>query len=164
MEGTSTANGHSEEVVPGIWRRLLTTPHRILEYRLEDISAVSLKHWGAVALQTLQSWPKDQPYLALHDVSATRVGLKYIVMVKYEANNIVITQDAWQHAKPMLMQWAGFKGRVALLFNTSQSGNLAALTTMRRAGVSDGLNIQYRNFFNREKALAWLSTPDNQQG
>jgi len=129
---------------------------RIIVYRLTSIVRETLNAWVDTVAQRLQTWPKDRPYLALHDISSRRVGLSYLALVNYQVFNLGVTASGWEKVEPILAQRPNFSARVALLFGLTHSGHLGQVLTQRSSANTRVCDITFQSFFDREQALNWL--------
>lgn len=145
-----------EEPFPGIIREWFSN-HKIVVYRPESMLATDVSNWADGVSQVLQAWPENMPYLALHDISAPRIGLAYVTIVKYDIFNIGITAAGWRQAQDILANRGHFKARIALLFGLSHSGHLSQTLTHHRKRERSDLDIEFETFFEREQALEWLT-------
>jgi hypothetical protein len=126
---------------------------QIIAYKLLLADEAVVQSWGAYVSETLANWPSNQPYLALHDLSAPGVGVFYMVYRNYDILNFAITpNNPTAHASLAQHQHLA---RVAIILSLSLSGR----TTYQVASPpnADNNSIIYRGFFKRDQALAWLA-------
>jgi hypothetical protein len=143
-----------EEAKPGIiceWY----FDRQIVGYRIQSVSQKLLDDWMKLVLTHLDTWDKNQPYLALHDISGKGVSVQYATLSNFELMNIGITAAGRDKSTEIFDQHPDFRARVALCFNYTVSGQVSQVVTERIKGQHPA--IHYKAFFNRDKALYWLS-------
>lgn len=147
----------TEEVHTGIVREWFNEK-RIVAYRITAMTAQIVDAWADIVVDSLKAWPKDRPYLALHDLSQPGVSLQYAALVNFDMMNIGITMPGRILAEEIFDQHEVFKAKVAINFNLSLSGqtNRTLLNFLGR----ENPNIRYKTFYNRNKALTWLAKTD----
>lgn len=128
----------------------------IVLYRLIGVSHDIINNWAKLVLDTLETWDKTKPYLAIHDLSQPGISLQYAAMVNFDMMNIGITLEGRIAAEEIFDNYADWKGFVAVNFNLSLSGqtNRTLMNFLNR----NHPGIQYRSFYNRSKCVRWLST------
>jgi hypothetical protein len=126
----------------------------VVLYRLTAISMDVVENWAKYVLQTLETWDKNKPYLAVHDLSQPGISLQYAALVNFDMTNIGITGDGRVLAELLVDQHPEFKALVAVNFNLSLSGqtNRTLISFLNRIHPS----IQYKTFYNRTKCIRWL--------
>lgn len=143
-----------DEVFPGIIREWFND-RQLVAYRLTRVSPTILDAWSEYVLTTLDTWTKERPYLALHDVSSAGVSLQYATLVKFDMMNIGVTNDGRLKAEEFFNQHRDFRARVAISFNLSVSGQVSQTVIDRLKEKHP--SIQYKTFFLRDRALTWLA-------
>lgn len=142
-----------EKPYPGIIREWYNDTDIAL-YKITGVTQEVIDNWAQLVIDTLQAWPKDKPYLAVHDLSQPGVSLQYAAMVNFDMMNIGITMSGRLTAEEIFDQHTGFNARVAVNFNLSLSGqtNRTLMSFLNR----DHPSIQYKTFYNRAKCIRWL--------
>jgi hypothetical protein len=153
-EQPSTSMNGPQVITPGLAVEWLFQ-QQIVVYRVTSISIKLLEIWTETTVQIIDRWPKDKPYRALHDLSAKGVGISYSVQVQYELLNLGITKQGRQQVEHILGQRLDFTAQIALLFNSSFSGNVGQVFANLNKNYLP--TIQYKAFFDQEAALEWLS-------
>jgi hypothetical protein len=126
---------------------------QIIGYKLLTADEEVVKQWGGHVTDVLSQWSPDQPYLALHDLSAPGVAVFYMVYRNYEILNFAITADnTLAHAH---LAKHKHPARVAVVLSMSLSGRTTYQVAIPKN--ADDSPINYRGFFKREQALQWLS-------
>jgi hypothetical protein len=126
----------------------------IIAYTLSSAQTSTISAWSDLAVSKLREWPKDRPYLALHDLSNPGVGLLYLTAVEFDPFNVGITPTGRVAAHEIMAAHSGWPIVLALVVSTSLSGRL---TRLRMADIiSDLPKITSRTFFKRAAALEWL--------
>jgi hypothetical protein len=126
----------------------------VVAYTLSSAQTSTISAWSNLAVSKLAGWPKDRPYLALHDLSHPGVGLLYLTAVEFDPFNVGVTQMGRQKAHEIMAAHTGWPVVLALVVSTSLSGRL---TRLRMADIiSDLPKITSRTFFKRTAALEWL--------
>jgi len=142
-----------EERFPGIVAEWFSDK-KIVAYRLTAVSQAVINNWEKLVLQVMNEWDKDQPYLALHDVSGTGISLQYATLVGFDLMNIGITALGRDLGEEMFNKFPQFRARVAIGFNLSVSGQVSQVV-MDRIKMKHP-SITYKTFFNRDRSLTWL--------
>lgn len=145
--------GRSETLRPGLacdWY----ADGRIIAYRLTQVSAAIISDWAAYARQTVESWPTDRPYLALHDVAHEGISLQYAALVEYDLLNIGITQTGRAVIENWVAQRPAFTARVVVNLNFTVSERVSKALMFQQIKANPA--IQYRAYFNRARSLEWL--------
>jgi len=143
-----------EEKYPGIVTEWFSNK-KIVSYRLTAVSQTVVSNWEKLVLQVISEWDKDQPYLALHDVSGTGISLQYATLVGFDLMNIGITALGRDLGEEMFNKFPQFRARVAIGFNLSVSGQVSQVV-MDRIKMKHP-SITYKTFFNRDRSLLWLT-------
>jgi hypothetical protein len=128
---------------------------RVVGYSLSRITPAAMETWSATTVQILETWPVDQPYLAMYDLSSRRVALPYLLETNYQIFSIGIIATANEKLWKMISQRPNFTVRVAVVFNAASSGNLGHIFAKTQQ-VSRNPKIQFNSFMDTESALAWL--------
>lgn len=128
----------------------------VVVYKLTMVSDTVINQWAEYVIEVLKAWPKDKPYLAVHDLSQAGISLQYAAMVNFDMMNIGITIAGRNLAEALFDAHPNWLGRVAVNFNLSLSGqtNRTLMSFLDR----DHPSIQYKTFYNRTKCLRWLTT------
>lgn len=126
----------------------------IVSYTLSSAQSTTIAAWSDLAVAKLRDWPKDRPYLALHDLSHPGVGLLYLTAVEFDPFNVGVTPGGRRALHDLLAEKPDWQIVLALVVSTSLSGRL---TRLRMADIiSDLPKITSRTFFKRSAALEWL--------
>lgn len=142
-----------DNTIPGLKVESLENA-TVVAYTLSSAQTSTISAWSNLAVSKLSEWPKDRPYLALHDLSHPGVGLLYLTAVEFDPFNVGVTQMGRQKAHEIMAAHAGWPVVLALVVSTSLSGRL---TRLRMADIiSDLPKITSRTFFKRTAALEWL--------
>lgn len=127
---------------------------KIVAYTLRSADEGILNAWTDAVANNLQNWPRSKPYLALHDISAPGCAIFYMVYAQYQILNVGINPDYRERAEAIL-RGHDHPARVAVHLSLSLSGRV----TQRSTEVVDAIDpqpVEYKTFFNRDKALEWL--------
>lgn len=145
----------SDEPFNGILREWYNG-REVVSYKLTAISPVIVEKWADLVLETIADWPKNKPYLAIHDLSQPGVSLQYAALVKFDMMNIGINDDGRIRAEVEFDKNPNWMGRVAVNFNLSLSGqtNRTLMNFLDKTHPA----ISYKSFYNRTKSLRWLTT------
>lgn len=142
-----------DNTIPGLKVESLEN-EAVVAYTLSSAQTSTISAWSNLAVSKLADWPKDRPYLALHDLSHPGVGLLYLTAVEFDPFNVGVTQMGRQKAHEIMAAHTGWPVVLALVVSTSLSGRL---TRLRMADIiSDLPKITSRTFFKRTAALEWL--------
>lgn len=126
----------------------------LVAYRVTEVSQPSIQAWADFVVKTMRDWDKDKPYLALHDLSQPGVSLQFATLVGFDTMNLGITNMGREQAEEIVDSSAAFYVRVAMNFNLSVSGHMNKVLADNRQRSHPF--IEYRTFYNREKAIDWL--------
>ncbi|MBL8132291.1 MAG: hypothetical protein JNL42_10575 [Anaerolineae bacterium] len=128
---------------------------RVIAYTVSSVSRAAINQWSSIAVQTLQDWPKDRPYLALHDISKPGIGLLYAASVDNDIFNVGIVPAARPRIQEEILKPnPGWSLALALVVSPSLSGRFARLLFH---DASQETSIQQKAYFDRSSALAWLA-------
>lgn len=144
----------TEEIAPGLfcdWYH----DRQLVAYRVEAISQPIIQAWADFVIKTLKGWDTEKPYLALHDLSQPGVSLQYATLVGFDTMNLGITMMGREQAEAIVDTADSLYVRVAMNFNLSVSGHMNKVLADNRQRSHPF--IEYRTFYNREKALGWLN-------
>lgn len=148
-----TADGDAEEILPAL-RRQWYANGRIVCYELRDISQAIVNQWSQLAIETIQAWSADKPYLALHDLSYPGVAMKS-TWVHARVATPAITDFGQQSLFPTPEAEAAFHYRIAILVSARQSGQFAEMIMSKQTDNSPAVR-HHRTFLSRTAALNWL--------
>lgn len=126
-----------EQIAPGLSRSWLLNK-RIVVFRLSSSSRSVADAWVECVKETMEHWPKGQPYLAIHDLTSDKVSL---------------TPYARKRAEELIPLSAGAPGYAALLLSPTFVAHLIRL--FLRAQRQQGNENQI--FFNMTDAVKWLN-------
>jgi hypothetical protein len=128
----------------------------VLVYKLSAVSEDIVNKWAQLIQTILTDWPKDKPYLAIHDLSQAGVSLQFAALVNFDMLNLGITMGGRVLAEELFNQHSEWRGRIAVNFNLSLSGqtNRTLLGFLNQ----EHPRILYKSFYNRTKCLRWLTT------
>lgn len=143
----------SEKIAIGLVREWYLE-HRIVMYRLSAVTPETISTWAEDVWTNLQTWDKDKPYLALHDLSQPGVSLQFAAMVSFDMMNIGITLEGRMRIESLFDAEPHRTARVAVNFNLSLSGqtNRTLMNFLNREHPA----IRYKTFYNRTKCFKWL--------
>jgi hypothetical protein len=127
---------------------------QIVTYTLTSAKLSSLSAWSEMALKTLNHWPKDQPYRALHDLSPPGAGLVYLAAVEYDVFNIGITPGRRKEINALLAANPQWQLALAVVVSASLTGGIMQLKLLRPDPQDQ--RIRAKAFFDRNSALEWL--------
>ena len=85
-------------VTTGINRDWLND-ERIVTYSLEGLTVHAMLEWSEVIVRTLESWPSESDYLAIHDLSKTGVSLTLLVLTGFNILDPGVTPSAQTQLK-----------------------------------------------------------------
>jgi hypothetical protein len=126
----------------------------LVAYTLTSAKLATLSSWSELALKTLQQWPKDQPYLALHDLSYPSTGLVYLAAVEYDVFNIGITPGRRKDVNLLLEANPTWQLALAVVVSASLTGGIMQLKLMRPDPQNQ--RVRAKAFFDRNSAIEWL--------
>ena len=144
-----------EEIFPGLTREWLFDG-LVVSYTLSSPKKAALLAWSKSALSTLETRPHDQPYLAIHDISQSGIGLFYCAAVKNDIFNIGVIPEARKRVDAILEHDPELQISLALVVSGSLSGQLSKLLLK---ASSDNQRFQSKAFFFADMAQSWLVNP-----
>jgi hypothetical protein len=142
-----------EKIAAGLTREWYAE-RRVVLYRLGMASDDIVRRWADLVWDTLNAWPHDRPYLALHDLSQPGVSLQYAALVNFDMMNIGVTIEGRVRVERWFDDHPQQNAKVAVNFNLSLSGqtNRTLMNFLSREHPA----IRYKTFYNRGKCLKWL--------
>ena len=143
-----------QEIAPGVLRDSVHD-NRVLVYRVENVTMSALSVWSDIATQTIQDWPKDRPYLAIHDLSHPGVGLLFSTAVGGDIFNMGVLPNARKRISEVIRANPNWQLALAIVVSPSLSGRMAKLIFHKEP--SD-LQLPEKAFFSVSSALEWLTT------
>lgn len=155
MSAVSMLPEISQEIYPGITQDSFTQ-HQITAYRISSMTQVVANVWADMALQNLQQYRGEMPYLVLHDISAAGVGVNYLVLAQYDFLNIGVMP----HQRPVIENFMNthcqFSACVAVVVSPSSSGQFLQLLANRHPYPYED-RITYKTFTDPWMSVEWLS-------
>jgi hypothetical protein len=140
-------------IIPGISRELLNDG-RIICYTLTSLSVHMLNPWSSAILSSIEAWPKDQPYLVLHDASAKGVSVPLMGLMGGDLLNFNVTPGAQVRIRDLLDAYPQFRIRLAIALSGRFSGQFALTHFRKTAPLNE--RIETAVFISRSRALEWL--------
>lgn len=128
--------------------------NEVVVYKLTAVSDDIVNKWAELIQSTLKDWPKDKPYLAVHDMSQAGVSLQFAALVNFDMMNLGITMGGRMLAEELFNQHPNWFGRIATNFNLSLSGQTNR--TLMSYLNQEHPRIKYKSFYNRTKCILWL--------
>jgi hypothetical protein len=128
---------------------------QVIVYRLLSSTQSSLNAWSQHALATLETWPKDRPYRAVHDVSQPGLGMLYYRSVQNDVFNVGVLPAARPQVEALLKDYPDWSVSLALLVSGSVTGQIVRSMPLHYA-EQKSLRFHARTFLMRPQALDWL--------
>lgn len=128
---------------------------RIVAYTLNVADEGVMQAWTKKVNELLQNWDADQPYLALHDLSAPGCAVFYMVYADYRILNAGVSPDNRENAEKLLNK-LNKRGKVAIHLSMSLSGRVTQHSAELTSEDASPPPVEYKTFFNRDAALEWL--------
>jgi hypothetical protein len=125
-----------EQVSPDLTRSWLMN-RRIVVFRATTPTRNAVDAWIACVKQTMVDWPKEQPYLAMHDFSGPKISM---------------TPYARKRAEELAPLNTGSAGYAAIILAPTYVA--LAIRLFLRTQHQQGNENQV--FFSRQEALEWL--------
>ncbi|MFQ3645617.1 MAG: hypothetical protein SNJ54_01080 [Anaerolineae bacterium] len=131
---------------------------RVVLYRLTMVTPEIIASWADAVQESLRTWPRSSPYLAIHDLSQPGISLQYAALVNFDMMNIGVTLEGRMACDDLFDAEPLWSAKVAIQFNLSLSGqtNRTLMGYLNR----DHPSIRYKTFYHRGKALRWLMNLD----
>lgn len=130
--------------------------NQIISYTLKSARMSSIAKWSDLSLEVLRDWPKDRPYLALHDISQSGIGVLYLAAVNYDVFNIGVVPKAREQVESIVKAHSSWNLALAVVVSPSLSGQMAKLQFAPQ--YSGSVDIQAKAFFYHSAALKWLQS------
>ena len=90
-----------EEIFPGLTREWLFDD-RVVSYTPYSPKKPRCLPGANPPYDTFETWPREQPYLAIHDISQSGIGLFYCAAVKNDIFNIGVIPEAHKRVDDIL--------------------------------------------------------------
>jgi hypothetical protein len=127
-----------EQIVPGMTRQWLLD-RQIVVFTMTSPSRDIVDAWIDTVKATMENWPGDRPYLAIHDLTSNKVSL---------------TPYARKRTEELLPLSAKVPGYAAIVLSRSFMAQVIRL--FLRSQKQQGVNNVV--FFSRQEALEWLKS------
>lgn len=138
---------------PGISREWVAE-ERVIVYTLQSPQMATLAAWSEAALATFEAWPKDKPYLAVHNISQPGIGLLYCAAVDNDIFNIGVLPQARKRISATLAAHPGWPVALGVVVSGSLTGHLAKI--LYRQNPQE-VHFQTKAFLYRDMAVNWVS-------
>jgi len=148
------------EIIAGV-QQCWHNNQQVVEYKLTSVTSTSLNDWSDYVIASLETWPKDKPYLVIHEISQPGLGLLFSTAVKNDIFNIGIVPKAHEKINTIIKTNPDWQLRLALIVSASLSGRLARILFQKNNPQNQ---IQFKAFFYRDPALEWLIKSSNSLG
>lgn len=139
---------------PGISREWVLD-NQVIVYTLHSPQMATLAAWSEEALATLNAWPKDKPYLAVHNISQAGLGLLYCSAVEQDIFNIGVLPQARKQVNAILAANPDWQVALGLVVSGSVTGHLAKILYRQ---LTHETQIQSKAFLYSDLALNWLTS------
>lgn len=126
---------------------------QVVVYRLLSPRRSSLNAWSEQALQTMEAWPKDRPYRAIHDISQSGLGMLYCRNVQNDVLNVGVLPEARSQVEALIARYPNWSVSLAVVMAGSLSGQIHRFTHYPE---SDKHSINAKTFLVRPQAMDWL--------
>jgi hypothetical protein len=140
ISGNPVSEGASpiEQIVPGMTRQWLLD-RQIVIFTMMSPSRDVVDAWISTVKATMENWPGNRPYLALHDMTSNKVSL---------------TPYARKRAEELLPISAKVPGYAAIVLPRSFIAQVIRLflRSQKQQGVNNAV------FFSQAEALVWLKS------
>ena len=141
-----------EEIFPGLIREWLFD-NRVVSYTLYSPQKAALLAWSESALNTLETWSHEKPYLAVHDISQSGIGLFYCAANKNDIFNVGVIPEARKRVDEILERSPEWQVSLALVVSGSLSGQLSKLLLKENL---ENQRLRTKAFFFSDTAQSWL--------
>jgi len=126
---------------------------RVVYYKVSSPSPSVIRQWAATAIETLRQWPSEQPYLAIHDLSAPGASLTFSRQLDYNIGMVGITEEGESEVQTLIAQRPNSSSRLAIVISQKYSGHIVQVLSMRRLMASPH---EVKVMFGVQVALDWL--------
>lgn len=145
------------EIISGVQQNWHNN-NQIVEYKLTAVTSTSLNDWSDYVVASLETWSKDKPYLVIHDISQSGLGLLFSSAVGNDIFNVGILPSAHEKIQSIAKANPDWQLRLGLVVSASLSGRLARVLFQKNNPQNQ---IQFKAFFYRDPALEWLIESSN---
>lgn len=143
-----------EQISSGVTREWLHDG-KVAAYTATSLGMHTLIDWSKAIISSLEKWPEDADYIALHDLSTTGMSLQYLILTGYNVLDPWLTHSGEAQFRDWLRGRPKTQVRLAVVVSSAFSGQIA----MKRGRSSSSGDEQFESqlFDNREAALGWLT-------
>ena len=129
--------------------------HRVAGYTVKSLGPANLVDWSKAVADSLDQWPDDADYIAIHDMSNSGMSMQLLLLT---GNNILdpwLTPNSQLRFREWMKQHPAQRVRLAVVVSSALSGQM----TMKRGRSSnaDHEQVESRIFDNLEVALEWVN-------
>jgi len=152
-----------EIICRGIERGWLDEP-RVVIYTVKSLGPANLVDWSKAVAASLEQWPDDADYIAIHDMSNSGMSLQFLLLT---GNNILdpwLTPNSQLRFRDWMKQHPAQRVRLAVVVSSALSGQLSMkrvsgqLSMKRgRSSNADQEQVESRLFDNLDAALEWVN-------
>ncbi|MCA9905860.1 MAG: hypothetical protein KC547_18520 [Anaerolineae bacterium] len=131
---------------------------QILTYTLHSPARATLVEWSNVVLESLENWPKDKPYLAVHDISQPGIGMLFCSAVNNDIFQLAVLPETKARIDVLLGAHPDWTVALAVVVSGSLSGHLSKVLFAR---AQTDAAYATKAFFHKDIALRWLTEHAN---
>jgi len=143
-----------EIICRGIERGWLDEP-RVVIYTVKSLGPANLVDWSKAVAASLEQWPDDADYIAIHDMSNSGMSLQFLLLT---GNNILdpwLTPNSQLRFRDWMKQHPAQRVRLAVVVSSALSGQLSM--KRGRSSNADQEQVESRLFDNLDAALEWVN-------
>ncbi|MCQ3932651.1 MAG: hypothetical protein DPW16_19550 [Chloroflexi bacterium] len=129
---------------------------RIVIYRLSSVMEKTWDEWGRMVMENLETWPDDQPYLAVHELNAKGVGLTYAHSNHYDVFKVAITPRNQQEFEEMLVSRPNLYVRLAIIVSRELSGQVIFKKAIQLQNEDPNARVIGKVFYDEDAGINWL--------
>jgi hypothetical protein len=130
---------------------------RVIAYKATSMSMDLLISWSQDIVSVLERSTKGGVCRILYDLSHPGVSMQFLVLTNREVYKPGFTHLGFTKVQQILERNPQFSIKLAIVLSPTGSGELAS----KYVKSADHPGIKHKLFFNRERALEWLTTHEN---
>lgn len=143
-----------ELICKGVERRWLHD-QRVVMYTVKSLGPSNLIDWSKAVAESLDRWPAQTDYIAIHDLSQTGMSLQYLMLTGYNILDPWLTPNSHIRFQEWMKQYPAQRICLAVVVSSALSGRIS----MKRGRGSsvDIEQVDSRVFDDLTAAQLWVS-------
>ncbi|MBN8595427.1 MAG: hypothetical protein J0M33_26990 [Anaerolineae bacterium] len=130
--------------------------HRVAVYTAKSLGPANLIEWSKAVADSLDQWPEDADYFAIHDMSNSGMSMQLLLLTGNHILDPWLTPTSQQRFREWMKAHPAQRVRLAVVVSSALSGQMP----MRRgrSSTSDLEQVESQMFDNLEAAHEWVSS------